>query len=83
MVGRWLATRGDFGFEIIRPVLEAGGEPCAPGLGVVPHDGVFHGGRPQVRIVDVVRRAVGGILAFYPCCPGRRREKGVLLRRTD
>ena len=66
MVGRRLATRGDFGFEIIRPVLEAGGEPCAPGLGVVPHDGVFHGGRPQVRVVDVVRRAVGGVLAFYP-----------------
>ena len=83
MVGRRLATRGDFGFGIIRPVLEAGGEPCAPGLGVVPHDGVFHGGLPQVRVVDIVRRAVGGILAFYPRCAGRRREKGVLLRRTD
>ena len=83
MVGRRLATRGDFGFGVIRPVLEAGGKPCASGLGVVPHDSVFHGGRPQIRVVDVVHRAVGDVLAFYPCCPGRRRKKGVLLRRTD
>ena len=54
MVGRRLATWGDFGFEIIRPVLEAGGELCAPGLGVVPHDDTVYQydaeGKPSVTV---------------------------------
>ena len=83
MIRRRLAARGDFNLGIIRPVLEAGREPRASGLVAFPHDGVFHGGRSQVRIIGVVHRAVGEELALYPCGPGRRRKKRVLLRANQ
>ena len=83
MIGRRLAVRGDFDLVVIRPVLEAGPESRASGLVAFPHDGVFHGGRSQVRIIDVVHRAVGEELALYPCGPGRRRKKRVLLRANQ
>ena len=79
MIRRRLAARDDFDLGIIRPVLEAGREPRASGLAAFPHDGVFHGGRSQVRIIGVVHRAVGEELALYPCGPGRWRKKRVLL----
>ena len=83
MIRRRLAARGDFNLGIIRPVLEAGLEPRASGPVAFPHDGVFHGGRSQVRVVGVVHRAVGEELALYPCGPGRRRKKRVLLRANQ
>ena len=76
MIRHRLAARGDFDLGIIRPVLEAGREPRASGLVAFPHDGVFHGGRSQVRVVGVVHRAVKDELALYPC---RRRKERVLL----
>ena len=79
MIGRRLAARGDFDLGIIRPVLEAGREPRASGLVAFPHDGVFHGGRSQVRVIGVVHRVVRDELALYPCGPGRRRKERVLL----
>ena len=75
MVGCQLAARNRFGLVIIRPVLEAGPKPRASGLVAFPHDGIFHGGRSQVRIVGVVHHAVGEELALYPAAPavgGRR-----------
>ena len=80
MIRRRLAALGDFNLGIIRPVLEAGREPRASGPGAFPHDGVFHGGRSQVRVVGVVHRAVGEELALYPRGPGCRRKKRVLLK---
>ena len=79
MIRRRLAARGNFDFGIIRPVLEAGREPRASGLVTFPHDGVFHGGRSQVRVVGVVHRAIRDELALYPCGPGRRQKERVLL----
>ena len=78
MIKRRLAVRGGFDLVVVRPVLEAGPESCASGLVAFPHDGVFHGGRSQVRIIGVVHRAVGEELALYPRGPGCRREKRVL-----
>ena len=83
MIKRWLAVRGSFDLVVVRPVFEAGPEPRASGLVAFPHDGVFHGGRSQVRIVAVVHRAVGEELALYPCGPGRQRKKRVLLRANQ
>ena len=83
MIKRRLAVWGGFDLVVVRPVLEAGPEPCASGLIAFPHDGVFHGGRSQVRIVDVVHRAVGEELALYPRGPGRRQKKRVLLRANQ
>ena len=80
MIKRRLAVRGGFDLVVVRPVLEAGPEARASGLVAFPRDGVFHGGRSQVRIVDVVHRAVGEELALYPCAPGRRRKRRVLPR---
>ena len=79
MIKRRLAVRGGFDLVVVRAVLEAGTEPRASGLVAFPHDGVFHGGRSQVRIVDVIHRAVGEELALYPCGPGRWRKERVLL----
>ena len=79
MIRRRLVARGDFDLGIIRPVLEAGREPRASDLVAFPHDGVFHGGRSQVRVVGVVHRAVKDELALYPYGPGRRRKERVLL----
>ena len=78
MIMRRLAVRGDFDLVVVRPVLEAGPEPRASCLVALPHDGIFHGGRSQVRIVGVVHRAIGEELALYPRGPGCRREKRVL-----
>ena len=83
MIKRRLAARGDFNLDIVQPVLEAVPEPRASGLVAFPHDGVFHGGRYQVQIVGVVHRAVGEELALYPCGPGRRRKKRVLLKTNQ
>ena len=83
MIRRRLAVRNGFDLIIVRPVLKAGPEPRASGLVAFPHDGIFHGGRSQVRIVGVVHRAVGEELALYPCGPGRRRKKRVLLRANQ
>ena len=80
MIKRRLAVRGGFDLVVIRPVLEAGPEPRASCLVAFPHDGIFHGGGSQVRVVSVVHRAVGDELALYPCGPGCRRKKRVLLR---
>ena len=80
MIRRRLAVRGDFDLVVVRPVFEAGPEARASGLIAFPHDGVFHGGRSQVRIVGVVHRAVGEELALYPRGPGCRRKKRVLLK---
>ena len=83
MVKRRLAVRGGFDLVIVRPVLEAGPEPRASCLVAFPHDGIFHGGRSQVRIIDVVHRVVGEELALYPCGPGRRWKKRVLLKANQ
>jgi len=83
MIKRRLAVRGGFDLVVVRPVLEAGSGPRASCLVAFPHDGVFHGGRSQVRIVGVVHRAVGEELALYPCGPGRRRKKRVLLKANQ
>ena len=83
MIGHRLAVRGDFDLVVIWPVLEAGPESRASGLVAFPHDGVFHGGRSQVRIVGVVHRAVGEELALYPRGPGCRREKRVLQKANQ
>ena len=83
MIRRRLAARGDFDLDIIRPVLEAGPESRASGLVAFPHDGVFHGGRSQVRIVGIVHRAVGEELALYPRGPGCRRKKRILLEANQ
>ena len=83
MIGRRLAVRGDFDLVVIRPVLEAGPESRASGLVAFLHDGVFHGGRTQVRIVGVVHRAVGEEPALYSRGPGCRREKRVLQKANE
>ena len=83
MIRRRLVVQDDFDLIIVRPVLEAGPEPRASCLVAFPHDGIFHGGRSQVRIIDVVHRAVGEELALYPCGPGCRRKKRVLLRANQ
>ena len=83
MIKRQLAVRGGFDLVIVRLVLEAGPEPRASCLVAFPHDDIFHGGRSQVRIIDVVHRAVGEELALYPCGPGPRRKKRVLLRANQ
>ena len=83
MIKRRLAVRGGFDLVVVRPVFEAGPEPRASGLVAFPHDGVFRGGRSQVRIVGVVHRAVGEESALYPCGPGRRRKKRVLLKANQ
>ena len=83
MIRRRLAARGDFDLGIVRPVLEAGREPRASDLIAFPHDGVFHDGRSQVRVVGVVHRAVGEELALYPRGPGCRREKRVLQKANE
>ena len=83
MIKRRLVVRGGINLVVVRLVLEAGSRPRASCLVAFPHDGVFHGGRSQVRIVGVVHRAVGEELAFYPCGPGRRRKKRVLLRANQ
>ena len=80
MIKRRLAVRNGFNLVIVCPILEAGPEPRAACLVAFPHDGIFHGGRSQVQIINVVHRAVGEELALYPCGPGRRRKKRVLLR---
>ena len=69
---------GGFDLVVVRPVLEAGPEPYASGLVAFPHDGVFHGGRSQVRIIGIIHRVVGEDPALYPRGPGCRREKRVL-----
>ena len=83
MIRRRLAVRGDFDLVVVRPVFEAGPESRAPGLVAFPHDGVFHGGRSQVRIVGVVHRAVGEELVLYPHDPGCRREMRVLQKANE
>ena len=83
MIRRRLAVWGGFDLVVVRPVLEAGPEPRASSLIAFPHDCVFHGGRSQVRIVGVVHRVVGEELALYPCGPGCRRKKRVLLRASQ
>ena len=49
----------------------------------LPHGVVVHSGRPQVGVVQVVRRPVGKILALHPRCPGCRSKEGALSRQTD
>ena len=83
MIKRRLAVRGGFDLVVVRPVFEAGPEPRASGLVAFPHDGIFHGGRSQVRIINAVHPAVGEELALYPCGPGRRWKKRVLLRANN
>ena len=83
MIKRRLAVRGGFDLVIVRPVLEAGPEPRAACLVAFPHDGIFHGGRSQVRIIGVVHHAVGEELALYPRGPGCRRKKRVLLKANQ
>ena len=83
MIKRWLAVRGGFDLVVVRPVLEAGSRPRTSCLVAFPRDGVFHGGRSQVRIVGVVHRAVGEELALYPRGPGCRREKRVLQKANE
>ena len=83
MIRRRLAARGNFDLGIVRPILEAGPEPRASGLVAFPHNGVFHGGRTQVRIVGVVHRAVGEELALYPRGPNCRQEKRVLQKANQ
>ena len=83
MIKRPPAARGDFDLDIVRPVLEAGPEPHTSGLVAFPHDGIFHGGRSQVQIINVVHRAVGKELALYPYGPSRRQKKRVLLRANQ
>ena len=83
MIKRRLAGRDGFDLIVVRLVLEAGPEPHASCLVAFPHDGIFHGGRSQVRIIGVVHHAVGEELALYPCGLGRRRKKRVLLRANQ
>ena len=83
MIKRRLAVRGGFDLVVIQPVLQAGPEPRASCLVAFPHDGIFHGGRSQVRIIGVVHRAVGEELALYPHGSGCRREKRVLQKANQ
>ena len=83
MITRRLAVRGSFNLVVIRPVLGASSRPHASCLVAFPHDGVFHGGRSQVRIVGVVHRAVGEELVLYPHDPGCRREMRVLQKANE
>lgn len=83
MINRRLAAQNDFDFVIMRPVLKAGPESHAVCLAAFPHDGIFHGGRSQVWIIDVVHRAIGEEPALYPCGSGRRWKKRVLPRTNQ
>ena len=83
MIGRWLAVRGDFDLVVIRPVLKAGPKSRASGLVAFTHDGIFHGGRSQVRIVGVVHRVVGEELALYPPAPAVGGRRGFCKRQTN
>ena len=83
MVGRRLAAWDDYRLVVIRPVVEAGSKPGAACLAASPHDVVVQSGRPQVGVVQVVRRPVGEILALHPRCPGCRLKEGALSRQTD
>ena len=83
LIGRRLAARDDFRLVIIWPVIEAGSKPGAACLAASPHSVVVQSGRPQVGVVQVVRRPVGEILALHPRCPGCRSKEGALSRQTD
>ena len=83
MIKRRLAVRGGFDLVIVCLVLEASPEPRASCLIAFPHDGIFHGGLPQVRVIGVVHHAVGEELALYPRGPGCRREKRVLQKANE
>ena len=83
MIRRRLAVRGGFDLVVVRPVFEASPESRASGLVAFPHDGVFHGGCSQVRVIGAVHRAVRGELALYPCGPGCRQKKRVLLEANQ
>ena len=83
MIGHQLAVRDDFRLVIIRPVVEAGSKPGAAWLAASHHGVVVQSGRPQVGVVQVVRRPVEKILALHPRCPGRWSKEGALSRQTD
>ena len=83
LIGRELAARDDLRLIIIRPVVEAGSKPGAACFAAFPLGVVVHSGRPQVGVVQVMRRPVGKKLALRPRCPGRRSKEGALPRQTD
>jgi len=83
MVGRRLAAWDDFCLIVIRPVVEAGSKPGAACFAASPLGVVVHSGRPQVGVVQVMRRPVGEKLALRPRCPDRRSKEGALPRQTD
>ncbi len=71
MAGRRLAAWDDFRLVVIRPVVEAGSKPGAACFAASRLGVVVHGGRPQVGVLQVVRRPVGEKLAIRPRRPGR------------
>ena len=70
MVGRRLTARDDFGLVVVRPVVEADSMPgaaCFPaGLATTQLGVVVHGGRPQVRDLQVMLCPVGEKSAIRP-----------------
>ena len=87
MVGRRLVAWDDFRLVVIRPVVEADSKPVAAclaaGLAAARLGVVFHGGRPQVGVLQVMLRPVGEKSAIRPRSPGRRSKERALPRRAD
>ena len=80
MIGHRLTARNDAGLVVIRLILEAGPEPGAACLAASPNGVVIQSGRPQVGIVQVVRRTVWDELALHPCGSGHRLKEGALIK---
>ena len=86
MARRRLAARDDFSLVIVRPVVEADSKPGAAcltaGLAAARLGVVIHGGRPQVRVLQVVLHPVGDESALRLQLACRPKERA-LPRRAD
>ena len=83
IIGHRSVAQNDFGLVIIRPVLEGGPEPRATCLATFPYDVVFHCGRPKVRVVNIVHRAVREEVVFHPRSLGCWRKHGIMPKQAD
>ena len=77
--GGWLAGRDDFGFVLVRPIVEGRGEPgaaCfAAGLATSRLGGFLHMDRPQIGVLLVVLGPVGDEAALHVRPAGRPKQR--------
>ena len=67
VAGCRLAAWDGFRLVVVRPVVEAGSKPGAACFAASRLGVVVHGGRPQVGVLQVVRRPVREKLAIRFC----------------